>query len=114
MKDAVPSQNPVDTERVVAWFNMFLQMGLILGPLVGTGLVNKVGWECMIAITGSVISAYGAFAMRFVFSSCRASHATPGTPPPSPNSPVRRIRSGSISGTYASPTRANQTHLDAF
>merc|ERR1740121_911745 len=94
MKEGVTLEGPTVTDRIVAWFNMFLQLGLAIAPLVGTGIVGVVGFERGVALCGAVIAAYGLFAVRFT---CSTPLARPDTPQPG------RKRSISVTGVSISP-----------
>uniref|UniRef100_A0A7S1QWW6 Major facilitator superfamily (MFS) profile domain-containing protein n=1 Tax=Alexandrium catenella TaxID=2925 RepID=A0A7S1QWW6_ALECA len=70
MKDSVPLSSSTlsssgVTERVVAWFNIFMQTGLVIAPLLGTALRDGIGFEATVAIFGSGVAVYGAAALSF-------------------------------------------------
>merc|ERR1711920_1159749 len=61
---------PGAEDCVSAWFVMFLNLGLTFGPIIGTIIVDSVGFENAMAICGLGIAAYGSFA--FFFSICES------------------------------------------
>lgn len=79
MKDGAPTNvnasSEAVTEAVVAWFNMFLQLGLAVSPPLATHLADSMGlgFEWTVLICGSVVAAYGAFAVFFAASRKRTS-----------------------------------------
>lgn len=68
MKAGVPSGLPNSTDRIVACFNMFMQLGLAVGPMIGTAVNSILGFELSVALYGAAVATYGvgaaAFAMR--------------------------------------------------
>jgi len=65
MKDSVTLKSESATERVVAWFNMFMQLGLVIGPLLGCALRDAFGFEVACAAFGVLVALYGAAALAF-------------------------------------------------
>lgn len=51
------------TTQVVAWFTIFINLGLAVGPLIGTGLTMLLGFEASTLAWGMLIAAYGVLAM---------------------------------------------------
>jgi len=66
MKDGVQDE-PNSTERVVAWFNMAIQLGLAAGPVLGAALSGALGFEWASLGCGAGVAAYGAAAVAFAF-----------------------------------------------
>eukprot|EP00403_Amphidinium_massartii_P001390 CAMPEP_0178370848 /NCGR_PEP_ID=MMETSP0689_2-20121128/518_1 /TAXON_ID=160604 /ORGANISM="Amphidinium massartii, Strain CS-259" /LENGTH=399 /DNA_ID=CAMNT_0019990691 /DNA_START=172 /DNA_END=1371 /DNA_ORIENTATION=+ len=62
MKAAAPHSSSA-TELVVAWFNMTLQLGLVLGPLIGTSLFEAYGFDVELSVFGCLATCYSLVAL---------------------------------------------------
>jgi len=106
-----PAPGPGATEAVVAWFNIFLQLGLAVSPVVGTAMAGAMGFERTMMICGSVIASYGAFALCYAARHPEKHGDAPSTPPgatasigfSTPMSSPTGRRRGSSSGGMGSP-----------
>lgn len=56
---------PGAQDCISAWFLIFLNLGLSIGPLAGTALVQCLGFEDAVSLCGVPIAAYGAFALLY-------------------------------------------------
>lgn len=82
MHSSLPSApGPGATEAVVAWFNIFLQLGLAVSPVVGTAMTGALGFERTMTICGGVIAAYGALALCYTAGRPAKTSEGPATPP---------------------------------
>merc|ERR1712129_309384 len=91
------AEEPGAEDCVSAWFVMFLNMGLSVGPVAGTAIVNTFGFENAMAVCGSGIAAYGAFATLYTLRQRQ------------PSRPTRKM-SGVV--TIGTPTLASRIHID--
>lgn len=57
------ADKPGAEDCVSAWFVMFLNLGLSVGPIIGTFIVDSIGFENAMAVCGLGIAAYGALAV---------------------------------------------------
>lgn len=57
------AEEPGAEDNVAAWFVIFLNLGLSIGPVVGTFAVNSLGFENAMGVSGLFIALYGMFAM---------------------------------------------------